>query len=135
MRSVGDRVRKGLIVGKRAAANQTRGNDLEGPSLVMRERGIWHLELGVEEPVLDAVRTSCSSWCKTSPLSCVFSSEATRVPGTYGVDEARNQSKSPLVKGPVHSRQQERFFAGVLAPRDSWRKAGFVVLVCLSFRR
>ena len=82
MRSVGDRVRIDLFVGKRAAENQTRGNDLEGSSLMMRERGIWHWGLGVEEPVLDVVGTSCSSWCKTFPVSYVFSFEATRVPGT-----------------------------------------------------
>lgn len=82
MKSVDDQVRKGLIVGKRAAENQTRGNDLEGPSLVMRERGIWHWGLGVEEPVLDVVGTSCSSWCKAFLLSCVFSFEAIKVPRT-----------------------------------------------------
>jgi len=80
--SVGGRERKGLFVGKRAAEIQTRGNDLGRPSLVMRGRGIWHWGLGVEEPVLDVGGTSCSSWCKTFPLSCVFSFEATKVLGT-----------------------------------------------------
>lgn len=87
------------------------------------------------ESVSDVGVTSCSSWCKTFPLSCAFSFEATEVPGTLRVDEARNQSRTRLVKGQVHSLGLERFFAGVSAPRDSWRKADFVVLVCLSFHR
>jgi len=80
--SVGGRERKGLFVDKRAAEIQTRGNDLGWPSLVMRGRGVWHWELGVEEQVLDEGGTSCSPWRKTFPLSCVFSFEATKVPGT-----------------------------------------------------
>jgi len=80
--SVGGRERKALFVSKRAAEIQTRGNDLGWLSPVMRGRDIWHSDLGVEEPVLDGGGTSCSSWHKTFPLSCVFSFEATKVPGT-----------------------------------------------------
>ena len=39
-------------LGERASEIQTRGNDLGGPSLVMRERGIRHWGLGVKELIL-----------------------------------------------------------------------------------
>ena len=133
--SVGGRVRKCLFAGRKAVEIQIRGNDLGVPSLVMRGRDIWHQEKGVGEPVLDVGVMSCSSWCKTFPLSCAFSFEATKVLGKLRVDEARNQSRTLLVKGQVHSLGLERFFAGVSAPRDSWLKADSVVLVCLSFHR
>ena len=103
-----------MFGGRRAAEIQSRGNGLGVSSLVMKEPGIWHLELKVvEELEWDVGVTSCSSWCKTIPSSYVFVFEATKVLGKSRMDEARNPNRSRLVRGQAKSPGLKRFSAGV----------------------